>query len=77
MGIGGVRGFTLDMKAEASAIEVLFNEELGIVVEVPQRDLAYVLNEYKKGSVNAKQVGTVGKYGMQSEVGFFVFANNK
>ncbi|XP_026328258.1 phosphoribosylformylglycinamidine synthase [Hyposmocoma kahamanoa] len=68
MGIGGIRGFVLDMKVEASAIEVLFNEELGIVVEVAQRDLAFVLNEYNKGGVNAKQVGTVGKYGMQSEV---------
>lgn len=72
MGIGGVRGLNLDFKAEASAVEVLFNEELGIIVEVAQKDLVYVLNEYKKGGVNAKQVGTVGKYGMQAEVSFFL-----
>ncbi|KAJ2947021.1 hypothetical protein O0L34_g16365 [Tuta absoluta] len=69
MGIGGLRGLTLDVQAPGvSAIEALFNEELGIVLEVEQKDLKYVLGEYQKGGVDAKLVGTVGKYGMHSQV---------
>ncbi|XP_049866264.1 phosphoribosylformylglycinamidine synthase [Pectinophora gossypiella] len=68
MGIGGLRGLTLDLKANVSAIEALFNEELGIVLEVDQKDVTYVLDQYKKGGVNAKVIGAVGKYGMNSQV---------
>ncbi|KPJ11418.1 Phosphoribosylformylglycinamidine synthase [Papilio machaon] len=70
MGIGGIRGLNIDLLVEkgVSVIDSLFNEELGIVVEVAQNDVDYVLNEYKKNGVIAKVVGTTGKYGMQSEV---------
>ncbi|XP_045765143.1 phosphoribosylformylglycinamidine synthase [Maniola jurtina] len=70
MGIGGVRGLELDLRVEnnVSAIEALFNEELGIIIEVAQSDLDYVLNEYNKQSVKAKLVGRSGKYGMESQV---------
>ncbi|CAH2236099.1 jg15095, partial [Pararge aegeria aegeria] len=70
MGIGGVRGLELDLRVEnnVSAIEALLNEELGIVIEVAQSNLDYVLNEYNKQGVKAKLVGRSGKYGMNSEV---------
>ncbi|CAG5040208.1 unnamed protein product [Parnassius apollo] len=70
MGIGGLRGLNIDLIVEKGVpvINSLFNEELGIIVEVIQSDLTYVLNEYKKNGVSAKVVGTSGKYGMQSEV---------
>ncbi|RVE47091.1 hypothetical protein evm_008275 [Chilo suppressalis] len=70
MGIGGLRGLDLDMKVEKniSAIEALFNEELGIVIEVAQKDLKYVVDEYQKNGVNAKHIGRTGKYGTNSKV---------
>lgn len=70
MGIGGLRGLELDLRVEdnVSAIEALLNEELGIVIEVAQDDLAYVLKEYSKQGVRARHVGTTGKYGMESQV---------
>ncbi|KAL4706552.1 hypothetical protein ACJJTC_015750 [Scirpophaga incertulas] len=70
MGIGGVRGLELDLKVDShiSAIEALFNEELGIVLEVAQSESNYVLDEYKKNGVDAKLVGSTGKYGMNSKV---------
>ncbi|CAG9785046.1 unnamed protein product [Diatraea saccharalis] len=70
MGIGGLRGLAIDMKVETnvSVIEALFNEELGIVVEVAQKDLRYVLGEYQKNGVNAKHIGSTGKYGTNSMV---------
>lgn len=70
MGIGGLRGFNLDVKVENNvpAINALFNEELGIIVEVSQSNLEYVLSEYHKNGVKAKLIGSVGKYGMDSEV---------
>ncbi|CAH2075330.1 unnamed protein product, partial [Iphiclides podalirius] len=70
MGIGGIRGLTIDLQVEKGVpvIDALFNEELGIVVEVVQSDVTYVLDEYKKSGIHAKVVGTTGKYGMLSEV---------
>lgn len=70
MGIGGIRGMNLDIQVEqnVSDIQALFNEELGIIVEVTRDNVLYVLNEYKKNGVNAKQIGTSGHYGMNSEV---------
>ncbi|XP_013141308.1 PREDICTED: phosphoribosylformylglycinamidine synthase [Papilio polytes] len=70
MGIGGLRGLNIDLQVEkgVTVIDSLFNEELGIVLEVDQTDVNYVLNEYKKNGVVAKVIGTTGKYGMQSEV---------
>ncbi|KAJ8732017.1 hypothetical protein PYW08_014747 [Mythimna loreyi] len=73
MGIGGIRGMNLDINVEperknVSEIQVLFNEELGIILEVSRSNVSYVLTEYKKNGVNAKQIGTTGKYGMNSEV---------
>lgn len=70
MGIGGIRGVNIDLKAEnVTDIEALFNEELGIVVEVAQNNLKYVINEYEHNGVNARLIGSVGKYGMDSPVG--------
>ncbi|CAH0627088.1 unnamed protein product [Chrysodeixis includens] len=70
MGIGGIRGLNIDLQVESnvSAIQALFNEELGIIVEVSRDNLSSVLDEYKNNGVNAKQVGTTGKYGMNAEV---------
>ncbi|CAK1553690.1 unnamed protein product [Leptosia nina] len=70
LGIGGLRGLQLDVQVEShvSAINALFNEELGIVVEVEQADVKYVLSEYAKNGVQANVIGATGKYGMQSEV---------
>ncbi|XP_013189373.2 phosphoribosylformylglycinamidine synthase [Amyelois transitella] len=70
LAIGGLRGLNLDLEVEknVSAIEALFNEELGIIVEVAQSDLGYVLHDYKKNGVSAKCIGKVGKYGMNSDV---------
>ncbi|XP_072940350.1 phosphoribosylformylglycinamidine synthase [Epargyreus clarus] len=70
MGIGGIRGFDINLNVDnnVSAINALFNEELGIVVEVAQSDLQYVLNEYQCNGVQAKVIGTVGEYGINSGV---------
>ncbi|XP_023939163.2 phosphoribosylformylglycinamidine synthase [Bicyclus anynana] len=70
MGISGIRGLELDIRVEddVSAIEALLNEELGVVIEVAQSDLEYVLNEYNKQGVKAKLVGKTGAYGMDSKV---------
>ncbi|KAJ8732764.1 hypothetical protein PYW07_015363 [Mythimna separata] len=70
MGIGGIRGMNIDINVEpnVSEIQALFNEELGIILEVSPSNVSYVLSEYKKNSVRAKQIGTTGKYGMNSEV---------
>ncbi|XP_026485781.2 phosphoribosylformylglycinamidine synthase [Vanessa tameamea] len=70
MGIGGIRGMELDLLVEnnVSAIEGLFNEELGIVIEVAQNHVGYVLTEYKKQGVYSKVIGKTGKYGMDSTI---------
>ncbi|XP_063621505.1 phosphoribosylformylglycinamidine synthase [Cydia splendana] len=68
MGIGGLRGLHVDLQAPVSAIEALFNEELGIVVEVAPENLQYVLAEYNNSGVKAQKIGVTGKYGMRSEV---------
>ncbi|XP_041976671.1 phosphoribosylformylglycinamidine synthase isoform X2 [Aricia agestis] len=70
MGIGGIRGLELDVPVESnvSPLEALFNEELGIVLEVSPSDVTYILNEYTKQGVKAKVIGKTGKYGMNSEV---------
>ncbi|KOB76667.1 Phosphoribosylformylglycinamidine synthase [Operophtera brumata] len=48
MGIAGVRGLNLNIELPgATPIEALFNEELGIVLEVATGNLDYVLAEYK------------------------------
>ncbi|CAF4779467.1 unnamed protein product [Pieris macdunnoughi] len=69
MGIGGIRGLELNIqKSQVSPINILFNEELGIVLEVEQSDVQYVLKEYEKSGVTASVIGVAGKYGMQSNV---------
>lgn len=70
MGIGGVRGFNIDLNVNnnVSVIEALFNEELGIVIEVSKNNLNYVLNEYIQNGVQAVHIGNTGKYGMGSSV---------
>lgn len=70
MGIGGVRGLNLhvNVAANVSPIEALFNEELGIVLEVSKNDLPYVLSEYNNNGVGAQHIGYTGKYGMDSQV---------
>lgn len=74
MGIGGIRGLNIDLQVESnvSAIQALFNEELGIIVEVSRNNLSSVLSEYKNNGVDAKQVGTTGEYGMNSEVSIII-----
>ncbi|KAG7299510.1 hypothetical protein JYU34_016472 [Plutella xylostella] len=70
MGIGGLRGLNIDVPVEkgVSAIEALFSEELGVVVEVAKSDADNVISEYKKGGVAAKVIGVTGSYGMKSQV---------
>ncbi|XP_073951464.1 phosphoribosylformylglycinamidine synthase [Choristoneura fumiferana] len=70
MGIGGIRGVNVDFTVEpnVSVIEALFNEELGIVVEVAPEHLQYVLAQYNDNGVSAKKIGVTGKYGMNSDV---------
>lgn len=71
MAIAGVRGLNLNIRLPgASAMEALFNEELGIVLEVPTGNLNYVLAEYKKNGVFAMDIGFTGKYGMNAPVSF-------
>lgn len=69
MGIAGVRGLNLNINLPgASPIEALFNEELGIVLEVASNNLEYVLGEYKTNAVFAQHIGFTGKYGMDAPV---------
>ncbi|XP_050669431.1 phosphoribosylformylglycinamidine synthase isoform X11 [Leptidea sinapis] len=70
MGIAGVRGLYLNIEVDSRVptINALFNEELGIIVEVDQNNVQYVLNEYNTNGVQAKVVGTTGQYGMHSEI---------
>lgn len=70
MAIAGIRGINLSYKVEQNVtpIEALFNEELGIVLEVSSSNLSYVLSEYNKNGVNAKQIGFTGQYGMNAQV---------
>lgn len=70
MGIGGIRGVNIDLHTteNITPIEALFNEELGIIIEVNERDVNYVLKEYERSSVNATKIGFTGKYGMNSQV---------
>lgn len=74
MAIAGIRGINLDFPVEqnVSPIQALFNEELGVILEVESSKLSRVLNEYNQGGVQARQIGTVGKYGMNSEVRIIV-----
>lgn len=70
MGIGGLRGLEIDLQVgnNVSAIETLFNEELGIVVEVSKNNLSYVLDQYNQNGVKAQYIGSTGKYGLNSSV---------
>ncbi|KAJ0179869.1 hypothetical protein K1T71_004460 [Dendrolimus kikuchii] len=70
MGIGGLRGFSVDFQVNnnVSVIEALFNEELGIVLEVSKNNLSYVLNEFTQKDVKAVHIGNTEKYGMDSPV---------
>ncbi|VVD03882.1 unnamed protein product [Leptidea sinapis] len=70
MGIAGVRGLYLNIEVDSRVptINALFNEELGIIVEVDQNNVQYVLNEYNTNGVQAKVVGATGQYGMHSEI---------
>lgn len=73
MGIGGLRGVSIDVQVDktVSAIEALFSEELGIVLEVAAKDVPYVLSEYKNAGMKAQNIGTVGPYGVNSEVSYW------
>ncbi|GBP04367.1 Phosphoribosylformylglycinamidine synthase [Eumeta japonica] len=70
MAIGGIRGLAIDLQVDknVSIFEALFNEELGVVLEVAQQDVQYVLNKYIQHKIPAQAIGNSGAYGMHSKI---------
>lgn len=61
MCFGGDCGCVLDVATEASALEYLFNEELGLVVEVDNAKVEAVLKAYAEAEVPVSVIGTTQK----------------
>ena len=61
MCFGGDCGCVLDVATEASALEYLFNEELGLVVEVDDAKVEAVLKAYAEAEVPVSVIGTTQK----------------
>ena len=61
MCFGGDCGCVLDVATEASALEYLFNEELGLVVEVDDAKVEAVLKAYAEVDVPVSVIGTTQK----------------
>ncbi|XP_043942613.1 phosphoribosylformylglycinamidine synthase isoform X2 [Protopterus annectens] len=62
MAFAGNRGIDVDLSTQGSVLEVLFAEELGLVLEVPDSAVERVRKEYQNADVQCMQIGyTVGE----------------
>ena len=59
MMFAGRTGVTLDLPESASAIDALFNEELGVVLQVRASDEAAVLQAFQSGGVGCQRIGSL------------------
>ena len=57
MAFGGNCGVSLDLHSEADLMNVLFNEELGLVVEVSEEQMEHVMGVYKEANVPVEMIG--------------------
>lgn len=75
MAFAGNRGFDIDLDYQSDddpcvskPIDLLFAEELGLVLEVPAESLDEVLNSYKSNGVSCYVVGQTGSVGEEAQV---------
>ncbi|KAG8190186.1 hypothetical protein JTE90_011910 [Oedothorax gibbosus] len=57
MAFAGNCGVTANIQSAHSVIDALFNEEVGWIFEIHERDLSYVLNSYKKKGIDCHSIG--------------------
>lgn len=69
MAFGGMCGLDVDIpKRDATAVEVLFSEEVGWVLEVQPENLIAVLSDFKAHNVPVYHIGQSRDYGLRSAV---------
>ncbi|CAJ1940320.1 unnamed protein product [Cylindrotheca closterium] len=59
MAFAGNCSISVDIPSSASAMEVLFNEEAGMVIEIADADVASVMEKYSAASVPIVEIGKV------------------
>lgn len=72
MAISGVCGMRLylptDVAGGKSAVEVLFSEECGWVVECAKDDMSEIISSYNKVGLIVSVIGYTGETGINSKV---------
>lgn len=69
MAFAGNRGIEVDLPSlGAGVLEVLFSEELGLVVEVCERDIENVCQRYTHAGLQCHRIGTTQGFGPESMV---------
>lgn len=69
MAFAGNRGIDVDLLSRGTGVmELLFSEELGLVLEVSQRDVETVCQRYSDAGVQCHRIGTTCGFGPESMV---------
>ncbi|KAM4739676.1 phosphoribosylformylglycinamidine synthase isoform 2-T2 [Anableps anableps] len=69
MAFAGNRGIDVELSSEGSGVmELLFSEELGLVLEVSQADLEAVRQSYRDGGLQCRQIGRTRGFGPDAMV---------
>ncbi|XP_066999437.2 phosphoribosylformylglycinamidine synthase [Anabrus simplex] len=69
MAFAGLSGINVEISnKKGTALEILFNEELGWVLEVDPKHSNYVISTFKAADVPCYIIGESTEYGLQSEV---------
>ncbi|XP_043984966.1 phosphoribosylformylglycinamidine synthase isoform X1 [Gambusia affinis] len=69
MAFAGNRGFDVELPSDGSGVmELLFSEELGLVLEVSQTDLEAVCQRYRDGGLRCRHIGRTCGFGPEATV---------
>uniref|UniRef100_M4AAV8 Phosphoribosylformylglycinamidine synthase n=1 Tax=Xiphophorus maculatus TaxID=8083 RepID=M4AAV8_XIPMA len=69
MAFAGNRGFDVELPSDGSGVmELLFSEELGLVLEVSQTDLEAVCQRYRDGGLRCHRIGRTCGFGPEATV---------
>ncbi|XP_014847333.1 PREDICTED: phosphoribosylformylglycinamidine synthase isoform X1 [Poecilia mexicana] len=69
MAFAGNRGFDVELSSDGSGVmELLFSEELGLVLEVSQTDLEAVCQRYRDGGLRCHRIGRTCGFGPEATV---------
>lgn len=68
MAFAGNCGMNVNLSCKDTLFATLFNEELGWIIEVQERDLNHVLNAYNVKSINCQSIGFSTGHGRNAEI---------